>query len=190
MQKMQVLSLVLDGADTLCIFRGLITHTAFMKTYLIIILAALLLNNCTTFSSEKTDLPIQSAYDSLLAAKLGADDYGMKTYVFAFLKRGPNRDLGREEAMKLQMAHLENITRMAEAGDLVLAGPFMDNGDIRGIYVFDVRTVEEAEALVNTDPAIQAGSLEMELRPWYGSAALLEMNSIHQSLQKKAITES
>jgi uncharacterized protein YciI len=123
-------------------------------------------------------------FDSLRAAKTGADDYGMKTYVMAFLKRGPNRDLPKDEANKLQAAHMANISRLAEAGKLVLAGPFLGDGDLRGIYIFDVKTIEEAEALTNSDPAIKAGSLVMELIPWYGSAALMEVPEIHEIISK------
>ncbi len=123
--------------------------------------------------------------DAALAQELGADEYGMKQYVLAFLKRGPNRDRSPEEAAKLQKAHLDNIGRLAEAGKLVLAGPFLDNGDIRGIYVFNVKTIEEAKALTETDPAIKAGSLVMELHPWYGSAGLMKVNEIHKMLPTK-----
>ncbi len=66
----------------------------------------------------------------------------------ALLKRGPNRDRSEEEAIKLQAAHMENIGRLADAGKLVLAGPFLKEGDLRGIYIFDVKTEEEAKALV------------------------------------------
>lgn len=130
---------------------------------------------------------IQNTYDPELAAQLGADDYGMKTYVMAFLKAGPNRDRSEAEAQALQRAHLDNITRMAEAGQLVLAGPFLDDGPLRGIYIFNVRTVEEAEALTATDPAIQAGSLVMELHPWYGSAALMQVGDWHPKIAKEDI---
>lgn len=123
-------------------------------------------------------------FDSARAEKLEADDYGMHRYVMAFLKAGPNQDLPKEEAADLQRAHLENIRRLAEEGSLVLAGPFMDRGDVRGIYIFDVDTVEEARALTETDPAIQAGRLAMELRPWYGSAALKELNAIHATIAR------
>lgn len=123
-------------------------------------------------------------FDSLRALKLGADDYGMKQYVMAFLKRGPNRDRTREESDKLQRAHLDNIGKLAEEGKLVLAGPFLREGDLRGIYIFDVKTEEEARALVETDPAIKAGSLVMELIPWYGSAALMEVGEIHKRIAK------
>lgn len=125
--------------------------------------------------------------DSTLAEKLGADEYGMKQYVMAFLKKGPNRNHDSLTAAKIQRAHLDNITQMAEAGKLVLAGPFMDTGEIRGIYIFNVKTIEEAELLTATDPAIETGRLLMELHPWYGSAALMQVNSIHKKISKKDI---
>jgi len=85
--------------------------------------------------------------------------------VIALLKRGPKCDQPEEESDRLQRAHMENMTKLAEAVTVVLAGPFLDDGDLRGIYIFDVETIEEAEALTKTDPTIQAGSLMMELHP-------------------------
>jgi len=128
-------------------------------------------------------------YDSTNAQKYGADEYGMKKYVMAFLKRGSNRSLDADSSNALQMGHMENISRMAEEGKLVLAGPFFGDQDLRGIYIFNVATIEEAEALTNSDPAIQAGVLEMELMEWYGSAALMAVNDIHNSLSKREIIE-
>lgn len=127
------------------------------------------------------------AFDSIKAYEYGADEYGMKKYVMAFLKKGPNRDLDSTTAYELQMAHLENIGKMADAGKLVLAGPFFGEGDLRGIYIFNVESIEEAKALTETDPAIKAGSLVMELTPWYGSAALVGVGDIHKTLAKENI---
>lgn len=134
---------------------------------------------------EITDSPI--GYDSSFAQKLGADPYGMRKYVLAYLKRGPNRNQDSLTAANLQKAHLENIVRMAEAGKLVLAGPFMDDGEVRGIYIFNVATIEEAQALTATDPAIQAGRLSMELHPWYGSATLPLITPLHKRLEKTSV---
>lgn len=125
------------------------------------------------------------AYDSLLADTLGADQYGMHRYVLALLKTGPNRDQDSARAAELQNAHMQNIRRLGKAGKLILAGPFLDDGDLRGLYVFDVSSVEEARALTETDPAIQAGRLEMELHPWYGSAAVKRVNDIHARISKE-----
>lgn len=126
-------------------------------------------------------------YDSLLASETGADEYGMRQYVMALLKEGPNRNQDSLEAAQIQTAHMNNITRMAEEGKLVMAGPFFDDWEVKGIYIFAVETIEEAEALTKTDPAIQAGRLVMELHPWYGSAGLMKANEMHSKLAKKGI---
>ncbi|RZT95868.1 uncharacterized protein YciI [Ancylomarina subtilis] len=128
-------------------------------------------------------------YNQELALKLKADQYGMSQYVMAFLKRGPNRNQDSITAAQLQKAHLKNIMKMAEEGTLVLAGPFMDDGDIRGIYIFNVESMEAARRLTESDPAVKAGRLIMELHPWYGSAAVKEINTIHEQLTKKSIAE-
>ena len=149
------------------------------------------------FGCNETEAPTKVAqkstqtetigYDSVLARKVGADEYGMKTYVLAFLKRGPNRSQDSLEAARLQRAHLDNIQRLAKEKKLIIAGPFLDDGDIRGIYIFDVRTIEEAEALTATDPSIHAGRLVMELHPWYGSAALPILHDWYDKVTKKKI---
>ncbi len=137
------------------------------------------------FGGAAAALAQDATYDAALAQKLKADDIGMKKYVMAFLKRGPNRAKDAEEAKKIQAGHMANIGRMAQSGKLVVAGPFLDNGDLRGIYIFNVESVAEAEELTKTDPAIQAGTLVMELHPWYGSAAMQEVTPIHNRISKK-----
>lgn len=124
-------------------------------------------------------------FDAELAVELGADDYGMRRYVMAFLKAGPNRPSDPEAAAELQRAHMANIRRLADDGVLVMAGPFLDGGELRGIYVFAVDSLTEAEALTATDPAVQAGSLVMELHPWYGSAALMRAGELHSRIARQ-----
>jgi len=104
--------------------------------------------------------------------------------VMAFLKAGPNRSQDSTTRAQLQKAHMDNIQRMADEGKLMVAGPFLDNQPLRGIYIFNVETLEEARALTDTDPAVKAGSLVMELHPWMASAALQEIPRIHKSIVK------
>lgn len=132
---------------------------------------------------------VEAGYDSVFAKQLGADEYGMKQYVMAFLKRGPNRDQDSATAAQLQKAHLDNIIRLAKEGKLAVAGPFMDDGDVRGIYIFNVSSVEEARQLTETDPAIQAGRLVMELHPWYGSAAVQLIAPLHKRVEKASVAD-
>ncbi len=125
----------------------------------------------------------KTLYNAALAKRLGGTN-GMKKYVMAFLKAGPNRPKDSIVAAQLQAAHMKNIQRMANEGTLVLAGPFLDGMELRGIYIFNVESLDEARKLTETDPAIKAGSLVMELHPWYGSAALQEVTAIHKSIVK------
>jgi uncharacterized protein YciI len=86
---------------------------------------------------------------------------------FAFLTRGekwtPEKTPATEE---IQKGHMANINRLAEMKKLIAAGPFGDDGHLRGIFVFRVGSLEEAKALTATDPAVQAGRLAMELHTW------------------------
>ena len=45
---------------------------------------------------------------------------------------------------------------MAEQGNLLAAGPFLDDGDLRGIFLFRTTSLAEAEALAASDPAVRA----------------------------------
>ena len=134
--------------------------------------------------SQETEIK----YDENLAKSLKADEYGMKKYVFCLLKSGTNTTASKEESKKLFEGHMANIGKLAQEGKLVVAGPFMKNDrNYRGIFIFNVETIEEAKALVATDPAIKANLLEAELTPWYATAALQETLKIHEKIAKKKI---
>lgn len=93
---------------------------------------------------------------------------GMKVYYFVLLTSGPHRDQDEATAERIQSEHLANIERLGREGKLDLAGPFMDDGDWRGLFLFNVATREEVEALLESDPAIRAGRLNYEIHPWLG----------------------
>jgi len=99
----------------------------------------------------------------------GDTTYLMKKYFLVLLKAGENRDQDQAKAMEIQMKHLEHINWMAEQGYVDMAGPFGDNGDIRGILVMRVPTKEKAEELAAMDPAVKAGRLIMEIHPWWAA---------------------
>lgn len=86
-----------------------------------------------------------------------------------FLKKGPNRKEGdgqNPEVQELQKAHLANINRLAGLKKIVAAGPFGDDGNLRGIFVFRVGSLQEAQELSATDPMVKIGRLAIELHPW------------------------
>ena len=89
------------------------------------------------------------------------------TVYLAFLVRGEKWTAEKTpQTEEIQKAHLANIGRLAEMKKLVVAGPFGDNGNLRGIFVFRVNSLEEARALTLTDPAVKAGRLALDLHPW------------------------
>jgi len=99
--------------------------------------------------------------------------YEMTTYYVGFLYRGPAwTPEVTPETQALQQAHLENIGRLAATGKLILAGPFSDDTKLRGMFVFQVASMEEAKALCDTDPAVKAGRLTVELHPWFSAKGI------------------
>ncbi len=98
--------------------------------------------------------------------------YEMTTYVMGLLRRGPNPPkLSDAESQRIQDGHMANIRKMAETGKLIVAGPFGDNTDLRGVFIFKC-SIEEARALAAPDPAIQSGRLVLELHPWFAASGL------------------
>lgn len=112
-------------------------------------------------------------YDARLSQQLGGDDYGMKGYMLVVLKTGPNQTTDAQFINQCFRGHLDNINRLADEGKLVVAGPLGQNDKTyRGIFILNVASIEEAELLLQTDPAIKEGLLDTEIYNWYGSAAL------------------
>ncbi len=126
-------------------------------------------------------------YDAALAKRLGADARGMRHYVLVILKTGPTPMAEGTARDAMFEGHFANISRLAKAGKLALAGPFGENPDgWRGLFVMAVETVEEARALTQTDPVIRNGEMIAEYHPWYGSAATMMLPELHEHLVSPA----
>ncbi|MEP1444516.1 MAG: YciI family protein [Paraglaciecola sp.] len=161
-----------------------------MKISKLLFIALFLVHSHNSFASDVQNKPTANPlYDAPLAEKLGADAYGMKSYVLVILKTGPNDDkiTDPEQRSELFRGHFANMSRLAKASKLVLAGPLMENKPKRGLLIFNVKTIEEAQALVNTDPAVKAGVFDYEMTKYYGSAALMQVSEIHNTLQLEKI---
>tara|TARA_R110002050_G_scaffold536_3_gene3798 strand:+ start:3710 stop:4213 length:504 start_codon:yes stop_codon:yes gene_type:complete len=93
----------------------------------------------------------------------------MQQYFIAFLKSGPNRSQSKAEADSLQALHLAHLGSMYEQGYADISGPFGDNGDIRGITIYNVPTQEMADSLAKMDPMVKSGRLAIEIHPWWAA---------------------
>ncbi|CAL1519903.1 YciI family protein [Chitinophaga sp. MM2321] len=91
----------------------------------------------------------------------------VKRYWMVFLKKGPQRNQSEAEAEEIQRGHINNITRLAKARKIVLAGPFGNDEDLRGIFIMDCKDSIEAVTLINSDPAVQSGRLSFIIKPWW-----------------------
>lgn len=144
-----------------------------------ILTLTLLVVSTVTFGQSKTENDTMNTnpnYDKELADKLGGDEYGMKSYFFVILKTGINTTTDKELISESFRGHLDNINRLVEEGKLIVAGPLGKNeNNYRGIFILNnIKSIEEAVELLQTDPAIKNGLLDYEIFTWYGSAALPE----------------
>lgn len=145
-----------------------------------ILLTLLSFLTLTSFSQT-----VNATYDKGLADSLGSDEYGMKQYVLVILKTGTVTVTDKSVTDSLFAGHMQNINRLADLGKLVVAGPLGKNEKTyRGIFILNVKTIEEAKALLETDPAIKAKLLDSELYAWYGSAALPMYLNFHRKVEK------
>ncbi len=110
---------------------------------------------------------------------------GQADFVFVYLKSGPTSGQGtKEERSAMFGGHMANIQRLANEHKLVIAGPFNKPRDKswRGIFVLDVPTVAEAQALAATDPGIKAGEFVTECIPMRASDALRQTLDLENAM--------
>jgi len=145
-----------------------------------------LLSVAMIFIVASAQAQTKPTYDAELAKRLGADERGMKNYVLCILKTGPkDGEIKGKTRDAIFAGHFANIGRLADDGKLAVAGPFGKNEKAwRGLYIFNVTTIEEAEKLVVLDPAVKAGVFVPELTLWYGSAAMMTVSETHKKLEK------
>jgi uncharacterized protein YciI len=116
----------------------------------------------------------------LYCSSFGQDDQSkskrpedlIRRYWFVLLTKGEHRSQDSATAARIQAGHLANIQKLYLEGKIKVAGPFGEEGDPRGadwqgLFIFDCETKEEVEKLLQTDPAIAAGRMVFQVKPWY-----------------------
>ncbi len=152
------------------------------------VLACCLLLNATVWAQAQTAAASTNPqFDAELATRLGADARGMRHYVMVILKTGPNKVALGKEREEMFAGHFANIKRLSDDGKLVMAGPADGVDGWRGIFIFAVSDIAEARTLTGTDPVIVKGEMVAEYHKIYGSAALMEIPTVHKKLSEKAM---
>ncbi len=93
----------------------------------------------------------------------------MQQYFMVFLKKGISRSQSKAEADSLQILHMEHLGKMYELGFADISGPFGDDGEIRGITIYNVPTQQMVDSLANADPMVNASRLSVEIHPWWAA---------------------
>ncbi len=110
-----------------------------------------------------------------------------ESYQLILLRRRPDAPkLSDADSEALQKKHLQHLTKMAEAGKMVAAGPFekQDDESLRGLCLYHVATLEEARKLAEQDPAVVAGRLRVEAMTWWTQKGSL-MFPVSEALVRK-----
>lgn len=109
-------------------------------------------------------------------------------YTLVLLKTGPRSgQLPKEENEAAFAGHFANMSRLAEAGQLVSAGPFgaqRHDAALRGIFVLPTDDLEQAAAWAGTDPTTHAGVFVQELHALETDAPLAR--ALQNDLERKA----
>jgi uncharacterized protein YciI len=99
----------------------------------------------------------------------GDTTYVMKKYFVCFLMAGDVKSQTEEEAAEIQKQHLAHIEKLGQEGKVMIAGPFEDGGDYRGILIFNAESIEQVVEWEGADPAVSSGRLKMKVLPWWAA---------------------
>lgn len=92
-----------------------------------------------------------------------------RRYTLVFLRMGPAPRDDETRNERLQLEHLQHLTKLQMVGKLVLNGPTLVDHDILGVSV-SAAELEEARAMAEADPKVGAGYLTVEAIPWMAVA--------------------
>lgn len=150
-----------------------------------VILLLLTFYSCNQEEKKENPIPLKTAEKTQASLKKELTEKGfqifdyvdeatqdtilMQQYFIAFLKRGPKRSQNKAEADSLQALHMAHLGRMYNEGYADISGPFGDEGDLRGITIYNVPSLKMADSLANLDPSVQAGRLQIEVHPWWAA---------------------
>jgi uncharacterized protein YciI len=118
----------------------------------------------------------------MAAAWLAAGAFGpaaaaqdkMVTFYLCLLMAPQGPAKSPADPAQLQLDHLSHLKQVMAGGKGVIAGPIAGQGRLRGILVLRVGSIAEARAIADSDPAVKAGQLAIEIHPWFAADGIMK----------------
>lgn len=122
----------------------------------------------------------------ILIMALGASSQSQSGKYFVFLNTNPDRaKLPEDEVNKIQTAHMANMDSLAKARRLMAAGPFHGGG---GMQILAATSIEDAQKLVDSDPAVKAGRFNTEVYPLaFGVGGICPVNEPYDMVEYRFV---
>lgn len=114
-------------------------------------------------------------------------------YIFSYLVLDQPEKLSQAEMQTAMQGHFSNMGVMAEAGDLLIAGPLAEpriDQTYRGIFVFSTGDIEKGKALFNTDPGVKAGVFKPEMYTITCDEPLKELLRLEKEYEQRRLDDS
>ena len=108
------------------------------------------------------------------AADTQSTQYKMVTFYLCLLVTPASPAKPPADTAQLQLDHLAHLKSVMAGGKGVIAGPMAGDGRLRGILVLRVGSMEEARAIADSDPAVKAGQLAIEIHPWFAADGIMK----------------
>ncbi|MBO6513931.1 MAG: hypothetical protein JJ974_08210 [Phycisphaerales bacterium] len=115
-----------------------------------------------------------------------------ETYTFVYIVTGPAIEIDQETQQKAFQGHFSNMSRMADEGDLLIAGPYWKPksfDDLRGMWIFATDDIDEALKHAATDPPGQLGIFEFEALQIKTNDAVLELPRLEKEDEERRLSD-
>ena len=127
-----------------------------------------------------------------LLSSVAFGEPGERTFTFVYIITGPATDVEPAVQQEAFAGHFSNMARMAEDGDLLVAGPFwkpMSSDDLRGMWIFSTDEIDQALEHAATDPPGKLGIFVFDAVQIVTDDALLELPRLEKEDEERRLAD-
>ena len=74
----------------------------------------------------------------------------------------------------LIQSHLKHVQGLIASGKASIAGPFLDNSRIAGVFVLNAASADEAREIEEADPFVKTGGFSIEVLKWWAAKGIMK----------------